>query len=136
MTWRLIGDDSSWLIALQNHLFVRRQYFQSLPEANLKNAIFQLFFFNIFVLELNCDPFAEAKYACNLFENRKNQSRDICIWKLKAAIPMAEWLARWIVTRATRVRSPRVSKNFYHFFCSTFQYFLLLDHLQHYIINF
>ena len=65
---------------------MRRQYFRSKPEANLENVIFQLFFFNIFVLELNRDPFAEAKYVICLkiekanleifaFENAKRRSR-------------------------------------------------------------
>ena len=40
MNWRLIADDSSWFSGLQNHLFVRRQYFRSLRNANLKNHIF------------------------------------------------------------------------------------------------
>ena len=65
---------------------MRRQYFRSKPEANLKNAIFQLFFFNIFVFDLNRDPFAEAKYVICLkiekanpeifaFENAKRRSQ-------------------------------------------------------------
>lgn len=49
----------------QNHLFVCHQYFQSLPEVNLKSWIFQLFCFSIFFFDI-CrvyrDSFQSAKY--------------------------------------------------------------------------